>query len=65
MKEVDWRIKSILDRRNMRMELEASLHGKTIKSKRLTEVVPMKIDKDKDNMIKKAHEAAIARKKNG
>lgn len=47
------------------MELEASLHGKTIKSKRLTEVVPMKIDKDKDNMIKKAHEAAIARKKNG
>lgn len=64
MREVDWRIRSILDRRNMSMKYEAALHGKEIKAPQHTkkkEKVEVKLDEKQLKALEKAQKEAQER----
>ena len=63
MKEVDWRLKSIMDRRNLDMRFQASIHGVEVKTPRFeTEnAEPIKIDDKQEEALKRAQQEAESR----
>jgi len=55
MREVDWRLKSILDRKNQHMEYIAAVHDKNIKKQRHNKET-VKISEEQEKNIMKAFE---------
>lgn len=66
MREIDWRIKSIIARRNLDMKFEAQLHGAEIKiPKPESNSKPIEMTKDEEQAMEQAFADAKLRKSNG
>lgn len=65
MKEVDWRLNTILDRKNLELEFNALIHDKQMNRKVNTESIPIETSKEQEDAIKRAHEEAVLRKRIG
>lgn len=67
MKEIDWRIRAIIDRTNLSKSFQARLHNMEINIPKTVTQSPAKVETtiDQDNAITQAFEAAKARKTNG
>jgi hypothetical protein len=65
MKETDWRINAIINRRNLDLEFNASIHGMKLKTQKVGKLEPITISKEQEIAIEKAMESAKLRKLNG
>lgn len=64
MKEVDWRVKNIIDRKNLDATFEAKIHGVEIKAPKTSSDAndeEMKVTPEQQQAMDEAIEAAIAR----
>lgn len=59
MKEIDWRVRSILERKNLSMKFDAQIHGMEIKVP-VTDVGPVETTKEQDLAIQQAFNARKA-----
>lgn len=64
MREIDWRIRYILERKNLSMKFDAQLHGMEIKIPKHHDVEPVETTKEQDMAIQQAFNARKA-KQNG
>lgn len=65
MREVDWRLRAMLNRKNLEKSFTALLHDKEIKIPKLNQEdnKPIKVSKEQEVAMEQAIEQAIARKK--
>ena len=62
MRKVEWRVRKIIERKNLNMKFEALLHDKEVKETERKEVVQEELDEDKKELLDAALNAAKARK---
>lgn len=64
MREIDWRIKAIIDRKNLDATFEAKIHGMELKMPKVSEEVEeIKVSDKQQKAMDEAIKQAMARKK--